>query len=289
MGIGTARLTRPANADLKKIKDKNEGFGNPDIFEPVFCSSIKEERVPLMKGEDLVLHLVFDIAFEDVFAFVGVGADQLLPAGILLQFQQDDVGGLRTHAAGKDTFIGKSLYRFFCEELLLALPDNEHTIIADAVVHVFEEAAEVFLQRVDNVKENGKGGNSTVVLDLGDQTFANAGLLGQLFKGNILLGPFGLYLISKQQEEFFMHMAFDSLQLDSVQFCRKISKLRLRQKISRSMGTQVCRQIGDMIRVEIIHLQLHQLMPGNRKVGGIPQPYRQVQGMRTGYSVFECF
>ena len=79
-------------------------------------------------------------------------------------------------------------------------------IIVNAVMHILEEGAEVFVQRVDNVEKDGEGGYGAVVLDLRDESFTNARLLGELFQGDIFLGSFCLDLIPDQQEELFIHI-----------------------------------------------------------------------------------
>jgi hypothetical protein len=59
---------------------------------------------------------------------------------------------------------------------------------------------------MDDIEEDGEGGQGTVVLDLGDQALADAGLGGQFSKRDILLGSFGLDLIADKEKEFFVHV-----------------------------------------------------------------------------------
>ena len=51
---------------------------------------------------------------------------------------------------------------------------------------------------MDDIEQDGQGWNGTVVLDLGDEAFADAGLGGQFSECNIFLGAFGLDLVTDQ-------------------------------------------------------------------------------------------
>lgn len=77
--------------------------------------------------------------------------------------------------------------------------------VIDTVMHIPEERPEVLVERVDDIKKDREGRNSTIVFDLGDESFADTGLLGQLFQGDIHLCPPGLDLVSEKQQEFFVH------------------------------------------------------------------------------------
>ena len=81
--------------------------------------------------------------------------------------------------------------------------------VIEAVVHIPEETPEVFVERVDDIKEDRQGGNGSVIFDLGDESFADAGLSCQLFQGDILLCPLCLDLVPEKQQEFFVHNGCD--------------------------------------------------------------------------------
>jgi hypothetical protein len=64
---------------------------------------------------------------------------------------------------------------------------------------------------VDDIEQYRQGGYGTIVLDLGDEAFADAGLCGQFSECDIFLGAFRLYLFTDQEEEFFVHVSVDYL------------------------------------------------------------------------------
>ncbi|HEV9036585.1 MAG TPA: hypothetical protein VGQ51_08195 [Puia sp.] len=76
----------------KQIKHQHQGLAGADIPETMSCAAVEEERIAFVQSEYFFFHLVFDIAFENVFAF------------------------------------------------------DEDVIVAEAVVHVFEERSEILLQ-----------------------------------------------------------------------------------------------------------------------------------------------
>jgi hypothetical protein len=77
-------------------------------------------------------------------------------------------------------------------------------LLEKAILHVFEEGAEVFAQGMNDIEEDRQGRYGAVVLDLGDESFTDARLAGQLFQGDILLRPFDLILspISNRSSSF---------------------------------------------------------------------------------------
>src|SRR5260370_24213434 len=135
-------------------------------------------------------------------------------------------------------------------------------VVVNAVMHVFEERAEVLFERVNDIEQYGKGRNGSVVLDLGDQALADTGLGSQLLERNVLLCAFGLDLITEKEKKFFVHIPGG-----------------LTGKVNKLQRIQVGGQVGDMVGIEIVHLELHQLMPGGGKIRSVPKPDRKMQGM----------
>lgn len=154
--LSLCKLNYAARRSLEEIEHQDQRIAVTDILKPVRRPAIEEHRIALIQQDHLFLDLVFDTAFQDVFAFEGIRADHLAAVGFLFQLQQHDIGCLRSDASGEDTFISKAPDGFLREMLFFPFADNEDIVFAIAVLHVLEKAAQVLFQGVDDIEQNGK-------------------------------------------------------------------------------------------------------------------------------------
>jgi hypothetical protein len=78
----------------EKIDDQDQRFRIADVLQPVGNAAVEEKGIAFVQDEGLFIDLVFDAAFEEIFAFEGIRADHPFAAGLLFQFEQDDIGCL---------------------------------------------------------------------------------------------------------------------------------------------------------------------------------------------------